>query len=77
MEEGEEPVLDMRLSGTLDMALLNLMPSVYTDLRGLTAVNLSVRGPTSAPVPSGTIRFSPPGAEAGTPRPLLRWHPGE
>jgi hypothetical protein len=64
LEEGEEPVLDMRLSGTLDMALLNLMPSVYTDLRGLTAVNLSVRGPTSAPVPSGTIRFSPPGAEA-------------
>jgi hypothetical protein len=53
-----EPLLNLKLSGALDLALLNLMPTVYTDLRGIAAVDLSVDGLLSQLRPSGTVRFS-------------------
>lgn len=57
-KEQAEPLVNLRLSGGLDLALFNLMPAVFTELQGIATVNLSVDGKVSDLKPSGTIKFS-------------------
>lgn len=50
--------VDMRLAGDLSMGLFNLMPDVYTDLKGRVGVDLRLAGQVSDPPEiSGTVRF--------------------
>ncbi len=45
----DDPDLKLQLIGALDLRLLNLLPDVYTDLKGVAGVNLEVRGRVSDP----------------------------
>lgn len=47
----------LRLSGFLDMRLLNFLPTVLTDVQGVAEVELSMRGLWERARPSGYVRF--------------------